>query len=167
MDLNFIANVKLNTAGGLLPITQKEISVNYRRHDALFQNDPAKIITCVTFWISWVSSTSMIRHALSRIVARCRGDFVDAVVWNTWNQSLTCFRLVKMFLKRCYGVCIIFSSTHITSHSKNWSIYNSCWENSKFFLRVACVLRTFQQCLSRNDGVLNNNKTPRSVLCLQ
>lgn len=89
-----------------LPKTWRIVSehINYINY---VQNDPAKIITCVTFCISSVSSsTSMIRHALSRIVAHCRGDFVDAVVWNTWNQSLTCFRLVKMFLKRCHGVCI-------------------------------------------------------------
>jgi len=49
IELSFIANVKLNTGRGLLPITQKEISVNYQRYDALFHNDPAKIITCVTF----------------------------------------------------------------------------------------------------------------------
>ena len=72
IELNFIANVKLNTGRGLLPITQNEISVNYQRHDALFHNDPAKIITCVTFCFPALLCGPMIRHVSSRIVTHCR-----------------------------------------------------------------------------------------------
>ena len=93
IELNFTANVKLNTGRGLLPITQKEISVNYQRHDALFHNDPAKIITCVTYCFPALSvdeSSVTFRHAFSRTL-RCVDGLSESSIITVLPVFSFCF----------------------------------------------------------------------------